>query len=83
MKNITLALDDEVYRRARIVAAQRNTSLSALVKKHLLSLMEEGSALRDLQQEQETLLDSIWERHPQFTTSENFSRESLYERKRA
>jgi plasmid stability protein len=33
VKNVTLALDDETYRRARIHAAEHGTSLSALVKR--------------------------------------------------
>ena len=32
MKNVTLSLDDETYRRARIRAAEQNTSVSGLVK---------------------------------------------------
>jgi hypothetical protein len=80
MKNITIALDDETYRKARIAAAQRDASVSALVKKFLLSLTAETIAPRDLKQEQETLLDSLWQRHPGFTSSENVSRDDLYER---
>ena len=41
MKNVTLALDDETYRRARIRAAEENLSLSALVK-HLLAVNIDG-----------------------------------------
>lgn len=40
MKNVTIALDDEVHRRARIHAATMGTSLSALVKDYLQSLDE-------------------------------------------
>ncbi len=81
MKNITIALDDDTYRKARVVAAQRDTSVSSLVKKFLLSLTTETSAPRDLRQEQEALLDSIWLRHPGFTSSENLSRDELHERR--
>jgi len=35
MKNITLKIDDETYRAARILAAQRGISLSAIVKDFL------------------------------------------------
>ena len=35
MKNITLKIDDEVHSKARILAAQRGTSISAMVR-HLL-----------------------------------------------
>lgn len=37
MKNITLSLDDEAYRQARIRAAEQNTSVSAFVKRLLTS----------------------------------------------
>ena len=80
MKNITIALDDDTYRKARIVAAQRDASVSALVKKYLLTLTAETSAPRDLKREQETLLDSLWQRHPGFTSAENLSRDALHER---
>lgn len=40
MKNITLSLPDAVYRRARIKAAERDTSVSALVREYLSSLDE-------------------------------------------
>lgn len=38
MKNITVSLDDETYRQARIVAAEQNTSVSALVRRFLSGL---------------------------------------------
>ncbi len=80
MKNITIALDDDTYRKARIVAAQRDSSVSSLVRKFLLSLTKEASAPPDLKKEQEALLDSIWQRHPGFTPSENLSRDELHDR---
>ena len=42
MKNITVSVEDELYRKARIVAAQRDTSLSGLVRKHLKELVQQG-----------------------------------------
>ena len=38
MRNITVSVDDETYRQARIVAAQRDTSVSALVREFLAGL---------------------------------------------
>jgi hypothetical protein len=35
MKNITLAIDDEVLDRARLVAAQRRTTVNAMVREFL------------------------------------------------
>lgn len=80
MKNVTISLDEESYRKARVIAAQRDTSLSALVKKYLLALTAEGAALRDPKKEQEALLDRIWRRHPGFTAADNVSRDALHER---
>src|SRR5476649_1580209 len=38
MKNITVSLDDETYRNARMKAAELDTSVSALVKRYLTDL---------------------------------------------
>ena len=40
MKNVTIALDDDTHRKARIRAAELGTSLSALVKHYLNGLAE-------------------------------------------
>ncbi len=40
MKNVTIALDDETHRRARIRAAELGTSLSGLVKGYLTELAD-------------------------------------------
>ena len=47
MKNITVAVDDEVYRRARIAAAERSTSVSALVRDYLRALTSDADARED------------------------------------
>ena len=41
MKNVTIAIDDETYRAARIRAAELGTSLSALVKEYLQLVINE------------------------------------------
>ena len=54
MKNITVSVPDDVYRNARVAAAQRDTSLSALVVAYLERLsgrMEEFARLEALQHE--------------------------------
>ena len=43
MKNITVSLPDDVYRRARIRAAEKSTSVSALVREFLLELGDRES----------------------------------------
>ena len=44
MKNVTISLDDETHRMARIRAAERGTSLSAMVKDYLVGLAENPAA---------------------------------------
>ena len=54
MKNITVSVPDDVYRNARVAAAQRDTSLSALVAGYLERLsgqMDEFARLEALQHE--------------------------------
>jgi len=46
MKNITLKIDDETYRKARIHAAQEGTSVSMLVRGFLGSLVSDTEAAR-------------------------------------
>ena len=43
MKNITVSVPDQVYRRARMRAAVRDTSVSALVREFLAGLGDEES----------------------------------------
>jgi plasmid stability protein len=43
MKNITVSVPEEVYRAARIRAAERGSSVSALVAEYLRSLSERES----------------------------------------
>ena len=38
MKKITISLNGDTYRRARMKAAEQNTSVSALVKRYLTEL---------------------------------------------
>jgi plasmid stability protein len=43
VRNITVSLPDEAYRRARVRAAEQDTSVTALVREFLLSLGGEES----------------------------------------
>ena len=44
MKNITVSVDEGTYRRARIRAAELDTSVSALVRNYLRSMAGDGAA---------------------------------------
>lgn len=58
MKNITLKIDDETYRKARIHAAHEGTSVSMLVRDYLGSLASGTEAAS--QQRIEAVLQEIY-----------------------
>jgi hypothetical protein len=41
MKNLTLSMDEETYKRARMAAAERGVSMSALVREYFRGLRPE------------------------------------------
>lgn len=53
MRNITVAVDDDVYRRARMAAAAMDTSVSALVSRYLRQLAGETETERLKRQERD------------------------------
>jgi hypothetical protein len=59
VKNITVSVPEEVYRRARVKAAERDTSVSALVKQFLAGLGGEESDLEKGKRLQEEVLATI------------------------
>lgn len=83
MKNITLALDEDTYRMARIAAARRDTSVSSLVKQYLQTLAATELEPDKPAHELDALLAEIANRHPGFSCSDNQSREALYESRRS
>ncbi|MGP0057748.1 MAG: hypothetical protein ACLPID_00465 [Beijerinckiaceae bacterium] len=78
MKNITVSLDDETYRRARIKAAEMDTSVSALVKKFLVSLGTAESETERLKREERALREKIGA----FRAGDRLSRDALHEREK-
>ena len=76
VKNITVSLPDEVYRKARVKAAERNTSLSAMVKQFLESLAEDEGEFKKLERLQEESYAEI----ERFQASHRLTREELYRR---
>lgn len=83
MKNITVSIDEETYRRARIKAAEEGTSVSALVRSFLHSLNQGQDALsrfERLRRLQEKTLADIRSRGGGLSSADNVSRDSLHER---
>lgn len=86
MKNITVSIDDECHRLARIRAAELGTSVSALVRGYLRSLVADRDAKlretpyqRRCRQLREVLAD-FDAKGVGLRMSENLPREALYDR---
>ena len=83
MKNITVSVDEETYRRARIAAAERGTSVSALVRNSLREMAHNGAAESPNEQLLRTLTEvreSLIARGSKFSAADNLPREALYDR---
>jgi plasmid stability protein len=76
VKNITVSVDDETYRRARVKAAEQDTSVSALVQRFLTALAsDETDAERLMRQER-----SLRARITAFSAADRVSREDAHAR---
>ena len=76
MKNITVSLDDETYRRARVRAAERDTSVSAMVKQFLIEVAAGESEATRLKREEEKIREAI----RSFRAADRLSRDELHVR---
>ena len=79
MKNITVSVDEATYRRARIKAAEQDTSVSAVVKRFLAEYAagEESEFERLARQEKEARKEIR-----NFRAADRLSRDELYARRR-
>jgi len=66
-----------VYRRARIKAAERDTSLSALVRDYLISLSDEETEFERRRRLQDEVLATI----VSFRANDRLSREAVHDRR--
>jgi plasmid stability protein len=80
VKNITVSIPDEVYRAARIAAAERGTSVSALVKEHLQELTMGEDVQAPARRKLLEALEEVGRRHPGFRAADNLPRDELYDR---
>jgi hypothetical protein len=78
MRNITVSVDDETYKRARAAAAERNTSVSALVKNYLEQLASDETESERLKRNEREIRSRI----SAFNASDNLSRDELHSRER-
>jgi plasmid stability protein len=77
MKNITVSLDDDIYRRARVRAAELDTSVSALVKKYLVELAGQETEFERRRRLQNETIATI----RSFSARNRLSRDEVHERR--
>lgn len=81
MKNITVSIDDEVYRRARIKAAERDSSVSAIVQQFLVGLATSDEREFDrLKRGERELRATLQASGLRFRAADRLSRDDLHDR---
>jgi len=83
LKNITVSIDDETYRHARIRAAEVGTSVSALVREFLVRLASGSPGETEfdrLRRAQDEAIALIRARHAGFSSSDRLSRDRVHDR---
>ena len=78
MTKLTVPLDDETYRRARVIAAARGTSVSALIKRFLAELASGETEFERLKRLEQETREQITE----FSASDRLSRDEVHDRHR-
>ena len=76
VKNIAVTVDDETYRRARIKAAERDTSVSALVARFLTELATGETDTERLKREERALRERIGS----FRAADRLARDDVHRR---
>jgi Family of unknown function (DUF6364) len=76
MPNITVTVDEDTYRRARIAAASRGTSVSALVKRYLMEIGSGESEFERLKRQESELRGKVMN----FDAADRLSRNEIHRR---
>jgi predicted transcriptional regulator len=77
MKNITLAIDDEILDKVRIVAAHKRTTVNAMVRESLADIVDRDQRLEKAREGlRELMRNSKGRMKPDF----KFNREETHER---
>jgi Family of unknown function (DUF6364) len=77
MKNITLAIDDDVLEKARLVAAQKRTTVNAMVRDFLTEMTSRDDRVAEARKQLLGLIDTSEGRMP---PDWKFDREESHER---
>jgi plasmid stability protein len=76
VKNITVSVPEDVYRTARIRAAEQGSSVSALVGEYLRSLSEDDAEFARLEDQQRRVQAEI----ERFRAGDRLDRDELHDR---
>lgn len=77
MKNITVTVDDDTYRRARVKAAAEDTSVSAVVRQFLIDFAASETEFERLKREEQELRAQI----STFRAADRLSRDDVHARR--
>ena len=78
MTSITVSVDDDTYRCARIKAAEQDTSVSALVRAYLNNLASEETKFEEFERRETALRKRV---PAGFSSADRLPRDALYNRK--
>lgn len=78
MKNITVSVDDEIYHRARIRAAEQKTSVSAMVRCMLQDVAAEETVFERLKRLEDETVACLSTRS--FVAGKRLDRDTLHDR---
>ncbi|MEW6225493.1 MAG: hypothetical protein AB1627_12780 [Chloroflexota bacterium] len=76
MRNITVSVPDDVYRAARVRAAELGSSVSAIVTEYLRSLSRDGAEFARLEAQQRRIQRGI----RRFRAADRLGRDEVHDR---
>ncbi len=82
MKNVTVSLDEESYRRGRIRAAEEGTTLSAMVREYLNEFGHAETEEERTRRELQAMFDEIDRKGLGVNAGERLTRDELYDQAR-
>ena len=90
MKNVSVSVDDETHRRLRIMAAEQGTSVSAMIRDQMMSLLDSARQVASGETESEKHRRELREITEEFqrkgigiSMTDNLTREQMYQRNAA
>lgn len=80
MKNITVSVNDDIYHRARVRAAEQRTSVSAMVARFLEEAAQEETRVERLKRLERETIERIDATRKGFSAANRLNRDELHDR---